>query len=641
MPFVAKVALSEPPSGAVADVDAMARSLAGWHSGRPLRRAQAGITLECHPDRFFEATAADSICTDPESGVVVVLDARIDNEAELIARVGGGERPAGRAELVLRAYLKYGPAFAEQILGDFAIAVWDSRARRLVLSVDRANLRPLYWRRHDGMVSIATEISSLLAEDFKPTLDEARMALWFVQPNDARLGHFYREIGQVPLGHTVVMDPAGTRSERYWFPEHAPDVRFRRSQDYVDACRELLTEAVRCRLPRSLAVGSHLSGGLDSPILVGIAAGLLAERGRRLTTFTAVHQAEWVAREWKGRYWNEGERAMAFARGFGNIDPVEVSFEGEGLMDGLDLYIRAVGLPPVTLTQLAGLSQVAKAARARRVGVMLNGFFGNGTVSHPGKERLHQLFRRGRWLTLARQWLGMYRRGYDPTYFVGWTFAPFLSGDAQRRLKGWLRKGVLDRIGLSPVSPRLLADDAWSERFAGLHDVNLALGGADRRAATAGLLCTNLYSHAAWYRLAFGMDLVAPYSDARVVRFCAGLPPDQFLGEGENRHLARRLLRAMGAPAELVDETRNGVQYASWHSQVAAALPEMRAELASLEHSPGARAVLDLDRLRHLVERDLPTTGLGRREVYADYTTTLPRGISVGRFIRRLEGGNG
>lgn len=641
MPFAVKISWAGALSPAA--TGAMARSLAGRWPGRALKRTGEQAALVVHPDRFFEAPASggDSLFTDPETGIQVALDARIDNETELAAQLDPGRTRSGRAELVLRAYRTYGASFARKLLGDFTIAVWDAPARRLVLAVDRVNLRQLYWRRHDGMVSVASELPTLLAEEFSPTLDLERAAYWFVRAGDPQLGHFYREIGQVPCGSIVVLDADGERAERYWAPEHAPDVRFRRSQDYLEACRELLTEAVRCRLPRRLEVGSHLSGGLDSPIVAGIASRVLGQQGRRLTTFTAGHQADGVARWWRGQYWDERANALAFARTLPNVDAVGVDIGECGLMDELDGFIQAVGMPPPVLNQVSFYGQIAREARKRKVGVILNGILGNQTISHPGRERLHTLFRRGRWLTLARQWRGLHARGHDPAYYLGWTFGPFLPEGMQRWLKGRVGRGALDRMALTPLAQSYRDDPARMARMAELHEVNHVFASLDLRRALSGLHRVNLGALASWFRQVFNLDPVSPYTDARVVEFCAGLPQDQFLGEGENRHLARRLLRDLGAPAALVSETRIGIQFASWPKQIAAARAEMQAELDMLETSPGARAVLDLPRLRDLITRDLPTEGLGRRQVYADYTTTLPRGIAVGRFIRRLERGNG
>lgn len=638
MPFVGRVAIRGTLPAAARDP--MAESLVGWCPGRLRSEAGVGASFHFIPDRFFEAGIADTVHTDRETGIWIVLDARIDNLADLTSQVDPGRVCASQAELVLRAYLKYGDDFAGHILGDFAIVLWDGRNHRLLMTVDRSNTRPLFYRHHDNLVSVATEIRSLLAEDFTPTLDITRMALWFGHPIDPRLGHFYREIAVVPGGHAVVVDPDGIRCSRYWFPENAPDVRFRRSDDYLDACRDLVTEAVRCRLPKSLKVGCLLSGGLDSPIIAGTAAGLLQQQGKRLSTFTAVHRAGGGEEVWKDHYWDDHHNAALFVKDYPNMDAVETGFGDEGLMEGLDLFMHVVGIPVHSPFQRAFLSSIGKQAQKQNIGVMLDGYYGNGTISHAGKGRLANLFRNGRWLALAGQWRGLLQKGYELETCLAWTFGSFLPESMQWRLRNWLRRGRHDTRSPTFLAPSLASDPDLVRRLEQIQNENMTSDSPDRKLAARLWLGASLYSQSTWYRQVFGMDLRAPFSDPRIIEFCGGLPDDQYLGQGESRHLARRLLRSMGAPAALVNERRRGTHISDWHAQIAAARQDMLLELDFLENSPGARAVLDLERLRDQLTRDLPSERLADRAVYTEYTHTLPRSVAVGRFIRRMERGN-
>src|SRR5204863_8809240 len=48
-------------------------------------------------------------------------------------------------EVVLRAYLEWGESFPERVHGMFALGIWDSRRRKLVLARDRLGKKPLYY----------------------------------------------------------------------------------------------------------------------------------------------------------------------------------------------------------------------------------------------------------------------------------------------------------------------------------------------------------------------------------------------------------------------------------------------------------------------------------------------------------------
>src|SRR6266545_1488449 len=89
-------------------------------------------------------------------------DQPIANEDGTIHVVQNGEIYNHRAlrrdtEVLVHLYEERGPAFVEELRGMFAIALWDSRARRLVLGRDRFGIKPLLYRMHEGVLSFASE----------------------------------------------------------------------------------------------------------------------------------------------------------------------------------------------------------------------------------------------------------------------------------------------------------------------------------------------------------------------------------------------------------------------------------------------------------------------------------------------------
>ena len=143
----------------------------------------------------------------------------------------------------------------------------------------------------------------------------------------------------------------------------------------------------------------------------------------------------------------------------------------------------------------------------------------------------------------------------------------------------------------------------------------------------------------AWYRHSFDIDLRSPFTDSRIMEFCAGLPPDQFCSDGEYRHLARRLLRRLGAPDALVNETRRGIQYANWHSAMMRERPALYRMIDDLENNATASRLLDLAEMRRLVD-GLPAANPVSRSDLTRCGLRLSAGLGLGRFILRLEGSN-
>ena len=114
---------------------------------------------------------------DAESACRVIADARLDQRQALASVLGLAGVP-GAAELILRAWLKWGEACAEHLRGDFAFAIWDERKRRLYLARDGMGQRPLHVYHRPGKLAVfATRALALVAWPEVPaTLDEGRIA---------------------------------------------------------------------------------------------------------------------------------------------------------------------------------------------------------------------------------------------------------------------------------------------------------------------------------------------------------------------------------------------------------------------------------------------------------------------------------
>ncbi len=210
---------------------------------------------------------------------------------DLLAR-GHRFRTSSDTEVVLHLFEEFGPSCLEQLNGQFAIAIWDSRQRSLFLARDRLGVRPLFYTQlSDKTLLFASEIKSLLSDDRVPVeIDLQSLAQIFMLWSPLPPATAFRGIRELPPGHFLIASADDIELCRYWengFPtltEIASGAGARRSLDeVVEEFRGLLMDACRIRLRADVPVGAYLSGGIDSST---IAAVVRRHTANRLATFS-------------------------------------------------------------------------------------------------------------------------------------------------------------------------------------------------------------------------------------------------------------------------------------------------------------------------------------------------------------------
>jgi len=217
----------------------------------------------------------------------ITYNGEIFNHVELRALLearGCRFRSTSDTEVVLQLYLEFGPDFVTHLNGDFALAIWDERQRRLVLARDRMGVRPLFHAARGGSFFFASEVKALLEvpgidAEIDPVALDQIFTLWApIAPRTP-----FRNVFELPPGHLMVVENGATRSWPYWsleFPEEPADVDPGGEARIAKELRHLLEDATRIRLRADVEVGSFLSGGLDSSAISALAA-RLAPAGMR------------------------------------------------------------------------------------------------------------------------------------------------------------------------------------------------------------------------------------------------------------------------------------------------------------------------------------------------------------------------
>jgi asparagine synthase (glutamine-hydrolysing) len=218
--------------------------------------------------------------------IAVVFNGEIFNYVELrdmLQKRGHRFQTRSDTEVIVHLYEEFGDGFVNQLNGQFAIALWDEGAQRLLLVRDRVGIAPLFYRigHHEGapQLAFASEIKAILrvwpdAPQADRTALDQIMSCW--APVGARTlfeGVQALEPGTMLIAERNADHTLRHRIERYWdwrFPESQADEHTGSDEDLMAELKALLIDATRIRLRADVPVGAYLSGGLDSSILASI-----------------------------------------------------------------------------------------------------------------------------------------------------------------------------------------------------------------------------------------------------------------------------------------------------------------------------------------------------------------------------------
>jgi asparagine synthase (glutamine-hydrolysing) len=259
----------------------------------------------------------------------------------------------------------------ERLRGQFAIALWDARQRRLMLGRDRFGICPIYWTRQGDWLLFASEIKGLLASGMVAPRPDRR-GIDHVFSFSALPGPItcFEGVQLLRAGHYLDISPGSANgrtaeiAERaYWemdFPDEGDEERGQDPKQLVDAFEQVMLRAVDTRLKADVPVGSYLSGGVDSSMIAALAVHL---KGSAINTYTIRVDAPEL---------DELDAANLVARHIKTKPPIVQEFRAEDAINTYPELIRAAE-GPVIDTSCAALLQLARRVHECGQKVVLTG----------------------------------------------------------------------------------------------------------------------------------------------------------------------------------------------------------------------------------------------------------------------------
>lgn len=490
--------------------------------------------------RPFHTTAESRLERQPHvsaRGRVITWDGRLDNRDELALQLRDVlKSDKTDVAIVAAAFDQWGTGCFAKLIGDWAISIWDSQDRELILARDYIGIRHLFYYLRPTLIIWCNHLAPLALCGVPLTICDEWVAGYLALYPDAHLTP-YREVHSVLPGTFVRIRATRTVTTAYWAFNTHLRTRHKTDAEYEEHYRYLLRQAVRRRLRSDSIVLADLSGGLDSSSIVCTADDILAKEGAEtpgLDTFSFYDCNEPDEHDLPHLTRVEESRGR---RGFhADLQESVTSFFCEGH--------ELVGSP--SPAQRPGVkAAISEVLRLQRHRALLSGEGGdemNGQALDP-RVQMAELLLQFRWPEFAKQltaWSLLLRR--QP--YIHLLFQTVL------QLTPTHIRAKLTNQGAVPnwITRRFAGKHEMSARQMGVVDRAWFLRPAVRDAAhTVATLSRRL--------TCCGPSVIErryPFLDQQLVEYLTSISLDQLIRPGQRRSLMRRALVSL-LPREILD----------------------------------------------------------------------------------------
>jgi asparagine synthase (glutamine-hydrolysing) len=486
---------------------------------------------------------------DPKSGVIAVCNGEIDNYRELGRWLAERDRPVlyeTDTAVIPGLYLELGEAFADRLVGAFAIAVWDPRYNRLTLVRDRAGERPLFYTRNQNEIIFATEIAALIAHGrLHVNLDQEALRKYlqfgiFPSPDTP-----FREVRKVAPGELIQFDETGMRRKPYW---HWQINSSSKQQPSLDAFDQTFRSAISRQTDVEVDFGVFLSGGIDSSLVSAVVRSLHPKRP--LNAYTLRFDEE---------SFDEGDFAAAVAKQL-KMKLVTVLVKPDDVRDGLNSLIRTVGEPladPAWIPTTLLAQRAAQDINMALVGEGADELFG-GYPTYIGIAIAERFLRLPTWLRISIRHVVEALPHSEKKVTISFLLKRFMEGmswNDMLRHRLWVSNitpTLLRRLGVTPIE---------FEKSADVHDL---LDRAQQWDLET-LLAEGLLTKADRASMSFALELRAPFLDEAIMEFAKSLRAEDRVRGLKTKVFLKRYARRY-LPNNIVYRRKRGlsVPISSW-----------------------------------------------------------------------------
>ncbi|WP_462400524.1 asparagine synthase (glutamine-hydrolyzing) [Lacticaseibacillus pantheris] len=428
-------------------------------------------------------------------------------------------------EVILGMYQKYGEKAASKLRGMFAFMLVDTQTHEVYGARDHFGIKPLFYSEaDDGNVYLASEKKALLSLLDDRSIDDRALQDYMTYQYVPDPESLTPSMHKLKAGHYFTKKPGEAfKTTQYFNPTFAPQTMTdedKVARDLADVLRDSVAKHMRA----DVTVGSFLSGGVDSSIIVALARGL----SPKIKTFSVGFEREGyneidVAKETAERLDVENISEMITPEEFAQAFPRFVYAMDDPLAD-------PAAVPQYFLTRLA-----RKYCKVALTGEGADEFFGGYTIyNEPNSLSMFEHMPRP---------VNHVLRGVShmmPTGMKGKSFLERGTTPLEERFVGNAK--IFSEAEKSQLLEHYNPDYPYTEVTSGLYGRNAQLDPITRMQDIDmhTWLVGDLLLNADRTSMAASLELRTPFIDKEVFKFARTIPANLRVAHGTTKYILRK-----------------------------------------------------------------------------------------------------
>ncbi len=208
-----------------------------------------------------------------DGSIVAVCNGEIYNYKELredLIGKGCKFHTTCDVEVIPHLYEIYGKDFVKKLNGQFAIALYDSKERGLMLIRDHFGIAPLFYTLQDEVAIFGSEVKAIIEHSMvKKEVDLTGLDQVLSFPGLVSPSSMFKNVRSLKPGFFAWIKDGEYTEHEYWDLDYTTvdfNAPAKPESYYMDRLEEELLKSVKYRLNADVPVGFYLSGGLDSSL---------------------------------------------------------------------------------------------------------------------------------------------------------------------------------------------------------------------------------------------------------------------------------------------------------------------------------------------------------------------------------------